>query len=93
MELLPLYEFAANLLGVQPAAPGYKEIKIAPYTGFMDRAQGKAATLHGPVEVKWEKVPEGLKMQIKLPKALKIRVEYEGSTRIYEDTDLIKTII
>jgi hypothetical protein len=90
---LPLYEFAANLLGVQPAAPGYKEIKIAPYTGFMDRAQGKAATLHGPVEVKWEKVPEGLKMQIKLPKALKIRVEYEGSTRIYEDTDLIKTII
>ncbi|WP_409340500.1 alpha-L-rhamnosidase C-terminal domain-containing protein [Paenibacillus sp. MBLB4367] len=50
---VPLYEFTAEILGVKPAEPGFKRIRVAPQTGHLTWAKGEVATPHGNVKVEW----------------------------------------
>jgi len=51
---VPIYEFTAEILGVKPAAPGFKRIRIAPQPGYLTWAKGEVATPHGNVKVQWQ---------------------------------------
>jgi len=51
---VPIYEFTAEILGVKPAAPGFKRIRIAPQIGHLTWAKGEVATPHGNVNVEWK---------------------------------------
>lgn len=48
---VPLYEFPAMILGVQPAKPGYAKININPHPGHLTRAEGRVATCRGPIDI------------------------------------------
>jgi len=50
---VPLYEFASEILGVKPSAPGYDGIIVQPHTDSLTWAQGKVPTHHGEVQVQW----------------------------------------
>ncbi|MCM1283326.1 MAG: hypothetical protein NC180_07200 [Muribaculaceae bacterium] len=56
---LALYELPSVILGVRPAAPGYKKIQIQPVPGYLDYAEGDVITPHGIVHVKWHKEKDG----------------------------------
>ena len=74
---VPLAEFAGNILGVKPAEPGYKRIRVQPYPGPLTWAKGAVATKHGPVHVDWSldngqfriavKGPEHIPVELVLP--------------------------
>lgn len=75
---LPLYEFSAEVLGVKPGLPGYKEIHVEPKPGPLKWAAGTVATVRGSVDVSWKmeedgrfalqvKVPVGIPVQVRLP--------------------------
>jgi hypothetical protein len=50
---LPLYEYTAETLGVQPAEPGFARIRIAPQLSGLTWASGTVATPKGTVDVGW----------------------------------------
>ncbi len=56
---LLLYELPATILGVQPGAPGFEKIKIAPVTGKLNWANGDVITPKGNVHVEWTKGEDG----------------------------------
>lgn len=51
---VPIYEFVAETLGVQPAKPGFEAVRIAPQPGPLAWANGTVATRRGDVRVSWE---------------------------------------
>jgi len=54
---VPLAEFGAEILGVQPAEPGYRRIRVEPQPGRLTWAKGVVATPRGPVQVSWQAGP------------------------------------
>lgn len=56
---LILYELPSVILGVRPAAPGYKKISVTPVPGYLDWAKGDVITPRGIVHVSWKKDKQG----------------------------------
>lgn len=52
---VPIYEFCAEVLGVQPAEPGFARIRVAPQPGPLTWAKGEVITPRGPVRVSWRR--------------------------------------
>lgn len=50
---LILYELPSVVLGVQPARPGYRAIRVRPEPGSLEYAQGNVVTPKGMVRVSW----------------------------------------
>lgn len=74
----PGYFLSTRVLGVTPAAPGYKKIRIAPQPFHLKWANGTVPTPHGPVTVAWRldennkleleyHAPEGCEVEVVLP--------------------------
>lgn len=53
---IPLYEFPAVWLGVNPGSPGWKSIQIHPRTDLVDHLSGTCCTPYGPVFVSWARI-------------------------------------
>ena len=66
----PAWLLPAYILGVRPAAPGWKKALIDPVPGDLEWAEGRVPTPHGVIEVAWEKTSAGLKLNAKLPKGI-----------------------
>ena len=71
---LALYELPSVILGVRPAAPGYKAVCIDPEPGYLTSASGCVLTPKGMITVSWEldgelrlryAVPEGMEVVTK----------------------------
>ena len=69
---LALYELPTIILGVRPAEPGYKSIKISPVPGYMTHAEGTVITPVGEVQVSWKKEQEKLKINYKVPEGVNV---------------------
>lgn len=50
---LILYELPSVVLGVQPAAPGYRAVSVRPEPGSLEYAEGNVLTPKGMVRVRW----------------------------------------
>jgi len=72
----PAYLFPAHLLGVQPAAPGFTRVRIAPDLAGLDWVEGVVPLPMGDLLVRWERgvplrgtitLPRGVLGEIHLP--------------------------
>ncbi len=74
----PVYFLTSQVLGVTPAAPGFRRIRIAPKSFGLKWASGTVPTPHGAVHVAWHiddngkmqletHAPEGCEIEIVLP--------------------------
>ncbi|MEK0317354.1 alpha-L-rhamnosidase-related protein [Cohnella sp. 56] len=93
---LPLYEYVAETLGVQPEEPGYRTVRIAPRIGGLQWASGEALTPVGLVKVAWRieqgdgadrfvlkgEAPDGVPVVLVLPDGSRHRTA--GSIFTYE---------
>ncbi len=89
---VPLYEFPCEVLGVNPAAPGFARILIEPKPGPLQWAEGSAITPRGAVHVAWRIEPEtgrfslrasglqGVPVEVRLPGGFS--ASYEGLDEI-----------
>jgi hypothetical protein len=71
---VPIYEFCAEILGVQPAAPGFEEILVAPQPVPLEWAKGTVITPRGPVSVSWKRENGTLEVQARGPQGVPLRV-------------------
>lgn len=67
-----LYELPTKVLGVQPAEPGFKSVKISPLVGRLKYASGEVWTPKGVLKVNWRLIDNQLNLNYKLPSGLKI---------------------
>lgn len=71
---LPLHEFPAELLGVQPLTPGFASISVAPRIGELQSASGAVMTPHGAVYIDWS-VQEGrFRLKVERPGTIPVQI-------------------
>lgn len=69
---LILHELPAITLGVRPAAPGYRKVRIAPVLGYLEWARGEVATPRGEIRVSW-KIEDGVfKLDYEVPRDMEV---------------------
>lgn len=69
---LILYELPSVTLGVQPAAPGYQKVRIAPVTGYFEFASGTVRTPVGDIKVAWKIENGKFKMDYEVPQGVEV---------------------
>ena len=63
----PLVQMSARILGVAPAAPGFKAITIRSELGDLKLAKGKVPTPSGEVEISWSSSTGKFVLDVKTP--------------------------
>ncbi|HEU5077647.1 MAG TPA: family 78 glycoside hydrolase catalytic domain [Opitutaceae bacterium] len=84
----PAVVYISGVLGIQPGAPGWASVKLAPQVGGLDWAEGEMLSPRGKIDVSWRKkngrldfaahVPDGLPVDLTLPGAKPERIEAGG---------------
>lgn len=69
---LILYELPAVTLGVRPAAPGFRKVRIAPVPGYLTWANGRVKTPCGDVRVSWEIKEGAFKLDYEVPRDMEV---------------------
>jgi alpha-L-rhamnosidase len=69
---LLLYELPAVILGVRPAKPGFKAVKVSPVPGYLSWANGNVVTPHGNISVSWKRTESDIIVDIDAPKGVEI---------------------
>jgi hypothetical protein len=63
----PLVQMSEHILGVAPAAPGFKNISIRPELCDLQWARGTVPTPLGDVHVEWSRTANGLTLDVEIP--------------------------
>lgn len=69
---LILYELPTITLGVRPAVPGYKKVKIAPVPGYLTSASGRVKTPVGEISVAWRIKDGSFKIDYEVPEDIEV---------------------
>ena len=78
----PNYGLLATVLGVRPAEPGFKTVRIAPHLGPLRRAEGRVPHPLGTIDVRLSRTGgDGLHAEITLPNGLAGVFEWKGRKR------------
>jgi len=80
----PTYFLTRYVLGIQPAEPGYKLIRIAPPPIDLRWARGRVPTPQGAVECEWQQLDDLLSITVNVPTSQEIEVvlPYPGKLEI-----------
>jgi len=76
----PTADLLAIVAGVQPAAPGYARVRIAPHLGDLESLTATAQTPSGPVTVRYTQTKTGLTAEIDLPSGLPGNFFWKGKS-------------
>jgi len=77
----PNYGLLATVLGIRPAAPGFKSVAISPNLGPLQEAEGQMPHPLGEIDVSLKRVgPDGIKASITLPDGLEGIFEWRDET-------------
>jgi hypothetical protein len=75
----PNYGLLATVLGIRPASPGFRSVRVAPSLGPLKRAEGRMPHPLGDIDVRLERSDEvGLRGEVTLPPGLTGVFEWKG---------------
>ena len=75
----PNYGLLATVLGVRPASPGWRTVRVAPALGPLQRAQGRIPHPLGDLEVRLERAgAKGVRAEVTLPAGLDGVFDWQG---------------
>jgi hypothetical protein len=78
----PNYGLLATVLGVRPAEPGFKSVRIAPHLGPLQHAEGRVPHPLGSLDVRLARTGDnGLRADITLPPGLEGVLEWGGKEK------------
>ncbi len=77
----PNYGMLATVLGVRPAEPGFKSVRINPELGALNVAEGSIPHPLGNINVKLKRIgTDGLSARIILPEGMSGTIEWNGNS-------------
>ncbi len=69
----PTIWLSSHVLGIEPAEPGFRKVRINPHLGSLEWAEGSYPTPYGPITVSHRKSADGsVKSEIHLPKGVRL---------------------
>lgn len=74
--------FVNTVAGIQPAAPGWKSVRIAPQPGPLTRAEASVITVAGKIFAAWEISGGTFKLRVELP------TKVGGTARLPDGTEV-----
>ena len=75
----PNYGLLATVLGVRPAEPGFKSVRISPHLGPLRHAEGRVPHPRGEIVVRFDRTEAGgLRGEVTLPEGLNGVLEWRG---------------
>lgn len=77
----PALEFMQGILGVEPSAPGFARLTIAPHRCGLAHATGRVCTPHGPVDVAWRVTDGAFALTVNAPAGLEVTVVAPDAAR------------
>lgn len=63
----PVFHFFATILGIRPAAPGFREVVIHPQLGGLNEAQGTLVHPRGEISVRCRREADRMQVEVLLP--------------------------
>jgi hypothetical protein len=76
--------FYTNLLGIQPLAPGYRQVLFVPKPGDLRWAKGTVSTPQGLICVKWEQEGTVFRLNIEMPKECSYKLQMPDKFENYK---------
>jgi len=76
----PLYHYHASLLGIRPAAPGFRAVRIAPQLGTLTRAESTLPHPAGQIITRVKRAGVGVQAEVTLPADVSGTFVWEGQT-------------
>lgn len=77
----PLYHYFAAILGIRPAAPGFRTIEGRPQLGPLGKASGTLPHPLGAITAEFRREGEGLTGCMSLPEGIAGILTWQGVTR------------
>ncbi len=74
----PLIQMSARILGVTPALPGYKKIRVQPHASGLQNAKGVVPTPDGDVTISWTSSPGRFVLDMKSPSSEPVMLALPG---------------
>jgi len=74
----PPLAYLTQILGVEPAAPGFGAVSLRPELGAFPEANGSLPTPKGPVTASWRREGAALRFQASVPEGVEATVELPG---------------
>jgi hypothetical protein len=74
----PLYVLLSLTAGIEPAAPGFRELRIRPHPGSLNNIQATVPVPAGLVSLSWRKGNTGVRAIIDMPPGLSGTLEWQG---------------
>lgn len=75
----PVYEFLSTVCGVNPGSPGFATVRIEPFLGDLEFAEGKMPHPKGEISVRLQKTAsDGLSAEIELPFGINGTMYWKG---------------
>ncbi|MGD0920230.1 MAG: alpha-L-rhamnosidase C-terminal domain-containing protein, partial [Terriglobia bacterium] len=66
----PNFDLLATVAGIEPAAPGFREVEIRPHLGPLKQLRATLPHPQGDITVSYERQGEGLVADVTLPERL-----------------------
>lgn len=77
----PNYDLLATVLGVRPASPGFRSVRIAPALGPLQWAEGRVPHPAGDIDVHLTRAGAGLRATVTLPAGVSGELVWAGQRR------------
>jgi len=74
----PNYDLLATVCGIEPAAPGFKRVKIEPRLGLLNEVEGEVPHPNGAIKVSLRRTDARITGEITLPKDLEGEFVFNG---------------
>lgn len=84
----PLYVISSTILGIRPAAPGFKVAQVSPAMKLLDTAAGSVPTPYGPIKVSWSPTSpvsggqgqsRSVTVRVEAPKEITVKLSVQGA--------------
>ena len=76
----PLYYLPRLVLGIVPEGIGGRRFRISPRVSGLEYAAGTRPTVHGRIEVRWEKSGRSLAIHVKVPEGVEVEFQANDTT-------------
>ena len=75
----PVYEMLSTVCGINPGSPGFETVRIAPFLGKLEFAEGKMPHPKGEISVRLQKTTgDGLSGEVELPIGINGTMQWKG---------------
>jgi alpha-L-rhamnosidase len=77
----PNFDLLTIVAGIHPGTAGFTKVRIEPHLGSLNQLDAAMPTVQGTVQVRYQRLPAGLRAEVLLPAGVTGKLQWNGSER------------